>query len=215
MAIPLDFMGQTIQQWSDQIREDRNSQGLPPLTGEGGAIEVGQEALRQEFDSPRCVIVPGGLSEYTHRQRMPVSGMQGSDYPGQGFQAKALWTAWLGFTAHIWGDPYPTADTRPATVLPISWDFNTAIEIHRELCAALYRTCSGPTVRLDSADFNQPTNDLRRGRLLILSFAIEVIVTDSPFVRLVYGAHPDVEIDVTVKVDDHATEQPVIVIPPP
>jgi hypothetical protein len=187
--IPVDQIGEMLTAWSDLVRTSRQRQGLPPLADEAGGIAVGQERLADELDAPRIVLVPTGLRDFTNEMRQPAT----QTLTMADNQPKVLWTAWLGFQAHVWGDEWPGA-----TPKPMWWDFNTAIELFRELAMALYRTCSGPSIRMGEPTFVQPTDQARRGRLLVCEFAVKIPITDEPYVMLQYGAHPKVEIDVTM-----------------
>jgi hypothetical protein len=188
-VIPVDLIGEAIAQWSANVSASRARQGLPPLNGNDGndaQIAVGQEAIFNELDAPRIIIVPTGLSGFKNEQRMPnPPTLTMADN-----QPKVLWSANLEFTAYLWGDEWP-GDTPK----PIWWDFNTSLELFRELAMALYRTASGPSVTLGSPKFEQPSDQERRGRWLVAEFSIKIPITDEPYVTLPYGAHPKVEID--------------------
>lgn len=184
--IPVDQIGELLDAWSANVAASRNRQGLAPLTDEGGRFGVGQEAIFAELDAPRIVLVPTGLSDLKHKQRMPNP----PTHTMADNQPKVLWASWLGFNAYLWGDEWP-GDTPK----PIWWDFNTSLELFRELSMALYRTVTGPSIRMNGASWEQPTDQARRGRWLVADFAIEFPVCDEPYVMLPYGAHPDVEIN--------------------
>jgi hypothetical protein len=204
-VIPVDMLGEMLTAWSNQVAASRARQGLPPLTGEGGRIEIGEEAIAVELDAPRLIIVPTGLSNFKNEQRMPLS----PTHTMSDNQPKVLWSAHLGFTAYCWGDEWPGG-----TPTPIWWDFNTSLELFRELAGALYRTCTGPSVDLGAPRFEQPTHLARRGRWLVADFAIKIPILDEPYVMLQYGAHPKVEIDLTVETQNHEPDPPTpIVIP--
>ena len=203
--IPVDMIGDMMLAWSNQVAASRSRQGLPPLTDEGGKIAIGQERLNDEMSAPRIVLVPTGLSEFKNEQRMPLS----PTHTMADNQPKVLWSAWLGFEAHFWGDEWPGK-----TPKPMWWDFNTSLEMFRELASALYRTCTGPSVRMGAPSFDQPTDQARSGRLLKADFAIKIPILDEPYVMLQYGAHPKVEIDLTVETENHEPVPPTpIVIP--
>lgn len=183
--IPGDQIGDMLTAWSDRVQASRSSQGLPPLVDDG-RIAIGQERLRDEVDAPRVVLVPVGLADFVNELPMPaVQTLTVGDT-----QPKVLWSAWLGFEAHCWGEPYDGA-----APIPMWWDFNTSLELFRELAMAFYRTCSGPSVRMGSPRYEQPTDQTRRGRLLVADFAVKIRISDDPYLALEYGAHPKVEID--------------------
>lgn len=194
--IPVDQIGELISAWSANISASRARQGLPPLNGydgNDGQIAVGQERIADEMDAPRIIIVPTGLSDFKNEQRTLSAATQpaGPTLTMRDNQPKVLWSAKLEFTAYIWGDEWP-GDTPK----PIWWDFNTSLELFRELAMTLYRTASGPSVNLGAPVFDQPTDQERRGRWLVAPFSIKVPITDEPYVMLQYGAHPKVEIDI-------------------
>lgn len=190
--IPVDRIGELMTAWSAQVAASRARQGLPPLTDEGGVIGIGQESLMFELDAPRLVLVPTGLSDFKNEQRMPSGATTpaGPTHTMTDNQPKVLWSAMLGFTAYCWGDEWPGE-----TPKPIWWDYNTSLELFRELAMALYRTVTGPAIRMGTPTFEQPTDQARRGRWLVADFAIKIPITDEPYVMLQYGAHPKVEID--------------------
>jgi hypothetical protein len=159
---------------------------LAPLTDADQGIAIGQERCRDEMDAPRIVLVPTGLTGFKSEQRGPANPtLTMADN-----QPKVLWTARLGFVAHLWGDEWPGNLPKP-----MWWDFNTTLELARELSMAIYRTCSGALERsvvMSDMVFEQPTDQTRRGRLGLLSFAVVIPITDEPYVMIPYGAHPDV-----------------------
>lgn len=187
--IPVDLYGSFLSAWSANVSASRARQGLPPLNGidgNDGQIAIGQEEIAWEMAPPRITLVPKGITVSKNEMRMPnPPTLTIADN-----QPKVLWSAWLNFTAYFWGDEWP-GDTPK----PVWWDFNTTIELFREFAMALYRTCSGPSLKMDPADFEQPTDNARAGRWLVMPFSVLIPVTDEPYVTLPYGAHPKVEID--------------------
>lgn len=197
--IPANMIGDMMTAWSNHVSASRNRQGLAPLTNEGGMIGLGQEALAEELDSPRIVIVPVSLTQIKSEQA------GGYGHAGNGAPTftladnspKVLWTAHLGFVAHLWGDEWPGNAPKP-----MFWDFNTTLELHRELCVAIYRSVSGAlgrAVTIGDLDFDQPTNMVRRGRYATMPFAVVIPILDEPYVSIPYGAHPKVETEVTIE----------------
>lgn len=198
MSIP-DIFGSAILEWSKLVSASRSRQGLPPLTDPGGQIAIGQEELMTQLDAPRIIIVPQGLRNFQSRQPggPSIGGISAINPTLQPSTPKMLWSAELWFTAHFWGDEWPGNVPKP-----IFWDFNTTLELAREFSMAIYRSASGAlgrSVQMGDLEFEQPTDKLRRGRKAVLPFAFVIPILDDPFIKLEYGAHPEVEIDLTIE----------------
>jgi hypothetical protein len=168
-----------IDAWYPIIAASRERQVLPPLVDR--TIALGQERLRDEVDYPRIVIVPEGLSAF--RSELPAppapTGTISDASP------RVLWTARASMTAHFWGA-----------------DFDDVLELHRELCVAIYRTYSGAlerAVSLGDLTYVQDTDHVRRGRWASWSLSLVWRIDDEPWTALRYGEHPDVEIDLTMR----------------
>jgi hypothetical protein len=85
----------------------------------------------------------------------------------------------------LWGDPDPTG------VNPLL-DFNSTIELYRELLGAMYRNLAGaPNVQIGEFVWDQPSNENRLGRLLKGHVAFAVDITDEPY-TIVPFANPGV-----------------------
>jgi len=201
---------------SAQITTERVGLGLPALicpphvAGVVGSLMIGQEWLRREHSPPRIVLVPTG-ARYEHSRRpgvQPISGRVAEVEP------KFRFTRWLSFEAHLWGDP----DLSGTNGLQ---DFNACIELERELLTALYDNCGGtPNIRHSDSRIEQPSQDLRFGRLWILPFAIGTPVVDLSNVVLPFATATTagVQVDTTVQAnfpDGSSTEAGVIIAPPP
>lgn len=78
------------------------------------------------------------------------------------------------------------------------------MELYRELLGSFYRNLGGaPNIRIDRAQWSQPTNDVRRGRLLLLPIAWCCDIADEPYI-IVPFANPgvpgsSVQVDLTVQ----------------
>ena len=71
-------------------------------------------------------------------------------------------------------------------------DFNACLELYRELLGSMYRNCGGaPNVKVRDAEYRQPSNDNRLGRLLVVQVAWAADITDEPF-YIVPFANPGV-----------------------
>ena len=195
----------------------RISLGLAPLVcpssstpGVVGSIMVGQEWLRREQSPPRIILVPVGAKYMAPRRQgyQPPTGGSGDGEP------KVREQRWLLFEAHLWGDPDPTN-------LNALQDFNACIELEAELLTALYDNCGGtPNIQHGEARFEQPTNDVRLGRLMILPFAIGTNVTDLPNIVLPYATDSSGGVTVVTTVqatwpDGQSTLAGSIIAPPP
>ena len=62
------------------------------------------------------------------------------------------------------------------------------MELYRELLGALYRNVTAPALELGTARWEQPTNDRRDGRLLIVPVAFAADITDEPFTFLPFSS---------------------------
>ena len=199
-----------------QIAQRRVALGLPPLVapapptaGMVGALMIGQEWLRREQSPPRIVIVPVGAKYEYKRQPgvQPVRGRVGEISP------KLRERRWLCFEAHLWGDPDPTN----VTALQ---DFNACLELEAELLTAIYDNCGGtPNVKHSDSRFEQPTQDVRLGRLFVLPFAIGTDVTDLPYTILPYAtdASSGVSVHTTIEAvwnDGTSTIAGIVIAPP-
>jgi hypothetical protein len=101
-----------------------------------------------------------------------------------------FWKQWLGFEAHCWGEPNPSP-SNPYTQYDLLYDFNSCIELVRELAGAMYRNAGGvPNIRLSDTRWEQPGDDNRYGRLLVLPFAIGSDLADEPWTILPQSSAP-------------------------
>lgn len=201
---------------SQEIVGARTFLNLPPLVcpssaaGVVGSLMIGEEWLRREHSPPRIIIVPMG-TRYEPARRSGVQPYRGRIEEQSN---KYRQYRWIQFEAHLWGDP----DLTGVNALQ---DFNSCVELERELLTSLYDNCGNtPNVRVSDGRWEQPTHDLRFGRLLVVPFAIGTPVVDLPYVILPYATDTSsgVSIDTTVEVnwpDGSSTVVGVIVAPPP
>ena len=186
-----------------EIATVRASRTLPPLT----STHVGAEWLHSEEDAPRICIVPSKANYDTARGLGNQTGVVGD------FNPKPLFRRLLSFDAYCWGDDLP----RPQTEADTLYSFNSAIELERELIVALSHNLGGPAaLRLHGAQWDQPTDMNRRGRLLILSFAFETPVTQEPYIVLPYSTTAGVQIHATMETvfpDGQSSIAGVIIVP--
>jgi hypothetical protein len=99
------------------------------------------------------------------------------------------------FDAHLWGD----VDTTSSNTL---YDYNTTLELYRELVGAFWRQLGGaPSIEHGEARWSQPTNERRYGRLLIAPIAFYAELTDEPYILLPYSTatSPGVQVHVTLQ----------------
>jgi hypothetical protein len=99
------------------------------------------------------------------------------------------------FDAHIWGDVDPSGAN------PL-YDFNTTLELYRELVGAFWRQLGGaPSLEHGESRWVQPTDDRRLGRMLVAPIAFFADLTDEPYVLLPYSTatSPGVQAHVTVE----------------
>lgn len=162
----------------------RTLQGLNPL--KTGGFLFGEEQLRREHAPPRVVIVPTGAT-YAKTRRMaqgPVTG-RFSDLDPKVFLARLQ-----GFEAHFWGQDTLTPST-PFTVADLVSGFNDCVELERSFLDGLRIYCGNVyNFHVERAEFRQPTDDNRNGRLYVLTFSIETQVSTLPAVVLPYSSTP-------------------------
>jgi len=184
-------MATLFQGVQQQVNLERQLQGLAPLVNPYGSpgFLFGQEWLQQEHDAPRVVIVPTG-GGFVLRARMSqtqaVTGKRSDINP------KVFRTWRQTFEAHLWGDEVPgSALSTPPTVAELVSGFDACQELQRELMNGL-RIYAGnmPNLEFERSEYRQPTDNVRRGRLLVLHFAVEVPVSTLPAIPLSYSSVP-------------------------
>ena len=163
---------------------------LPPLVP-NGAILIGQEWLAFEHDAPRIVVVPT-RTEYT--------GAITTNPPQVGTGtplAKAVYSRWMDWEAHVWGEPDPTG-------VDPTYDFDSTLELEREFLYAMQATMTIPVSVPRSGEWRQPQDVQRRGRLLVVSFRIWTPVMAPPYNVLPYAqtvGDGGVERDITAQIN--------------
>ena len=210
-----------------QIVTIRAGLGLPPMQplvagSTGGGFQIGQEFLQQQQVAPRIVIVPTG-GDFDFMTTMPVGAISDPRTSPR----KPIYSEWAKFEAYIWGDPDLTprpsgGAAGPAPYVPNArFDFNTTYELRREFISAMYDAMTGGSFRPTSAAWVQPTDNVRYGRVYVLSFQIRVPIEQEPYVYLAYSTtlgDGGVEGVTTVNLTDPtgANPEPIgIVIAPP
>jgi hypothetical protein len=196
------------------IQSVRHSRGLRPLVCPPGyqtaPILMGQEWLRREHAPPRIVLVPTHLrnSGGSALGIQPMAGLI-SERP-----LKVFWRAIIGFDAHLWGDSDVTAINSLV-------DFNTTIELYRELLGAMVRVQGGiPNVSIGEARWDQPTDDRRAGRLLVVPIGFYADITDEPYVVVPWatqstsGLQASITVTETVPDGSSSTSSGFIIAPP-
>jgi hypothetical protein len=190
----------------------RTARGLPALVAPpglpAGAVAVGKEWLMQEWSPPRVILVPTTIRLLPARQvgGQPMAGLITQRNP------KELWRAFVAFEAHLWGDPDPAFTN-------VALDFNSSLELFRELYGALYNRLGGPpNLSPVSAQWEQPTNDVRMGRLLVATFEVGVSLADEPWTTLPYStaSQSGVQVHATVVTlfpDGQSSSTGVIIAP--
>jgi len=197
----------------DQVRANRN---LPPLRGAptgypAGSIMVGEEWLRHEQSPPRIVLVPTTISLSPARMlgiQAAANSQRVSDLPLRSFYYQRI-----RFDAHLWGNPDPNGAN------PL-YDFNSTLELYRELVGAFYRQLGGaPSIEHGEARWAQPTQDRRLGRMLIVPIAFFGDLTDEPYTLLPYSTATSGGVQAAITVvenfpDGSSTAAGPIVAPP-
>lgn len=202
---PTDFVA-IFSQIFGEMTAVRTARGLPPLT----AYHMGAEWLLAEEDAPRIVVVPTGASYEKYRGLGDQTGIVGD------FNPKPFYRRLVSFDAYCWGNDKPSTSTETDTWV----SFNTAIEIEREFLVAVVHNVGGPAaVEMRGSKWDQPTDMNRRGRLLVVSLALETIVSQEPYIVLPFStaSTSGVQIDATISMlwpDGTSTVAGVIIAPP-
>lgn len=162
-----------------QVVSTRAARSLPPLVG----AHLGKEWVRFEESPPRIVVVPTRASfEYARMNgTLPPTGQVDATNP------PIFASAWLHFEAHAWGEEDPNP---PSTLTEASlwYSFRSTLELVREFLDALRFNLgnvtnprSGNGVRIDTAEWRQPSDLNRLGRMLVVPFSIPTPVVSEPF----------------------------------
>lgn len=184
-----------LREISADVQSVRAVRQLPALVCPGTSpvapFLMGQEQAFREHAPPRVVFIPTAVTANPG----PLVGLQQSANWSQ-MLSKTFYWGLVEFEVHLWGDPDPTGAN------PLA-DFNSAVELYREVVGASIRQSGGiPCVKTGRAEWKQPANDNRLGRLLVLQLGIYVPISDEPY-SYVPIANPgvpgtSVQIDVTV-----------------
>lgn len=153
--------------------------------------------------------------DHPHRGRNP-HGSAAYDGEGEPIEPTPFWRGFLGFDAHLWGEPDPSG------VNPLH-DFNSTIELYRELLGAIARrlgNVANVQVAINEGRWEQPTQDKRFGRKVVLPWSFAFNVADEPWIVLPFATAtvPGVQVDTTIEMDfpdGSSTVVGVIVAPPP
>ena len=192
----------------------RTANSLPALSYDPNGLPfIGREWLSQNYDAPRIVIVPiGGPIGAV----MQASNAGATDYEiGSIPLRKNLYKCQHEFEAHIWGEPDPQFLNAPTSkVGSLVYDFNSTFELMREFISALQQSMTIPTGHPLSFEWDQPTDINRRGRLLVLKFAVMIPILYEPFTILPYApASGGVTVEATVEIGSSSVGP--IIIPTP
>lgn len=191
-----------------QVQQARSTLGLAPLSPAGRPLFfLGLQGAIQEDDAPRIVIVPQ-TSTYDR------GFILGAGNAGNGqISNKSIFTRWLSFDAHFWGDPDPTG-------VNASQDFDACLELEREFLQAMYEN-AGAIFQPISGTWIETAHDARRGRLYVLSFRIATPVLEDAYLVLPYatsttaGVVGSTQIQTTMPSGNVYTLTSAISAPPP
>jgi hypothetical protein len=197
-----------------EIATVRAARSLPAAT-----LHLGQEWLQATESPPRIVVVPTTFRYGPSRQLGGAAGpnayfTQASSNP------KAVWRRIVGFDAYCWGDESPSMSSPPVENPDAWYGFSSATELERELLIALRNNLGGAAAISEmSARWEQSTDMLKLGRLLIVSFAFDTPVTQEPYVILPFASETasGVQVSATMEEvwpDGTSTIAGVIVTPP-
>ncbi len=201
--------------WSSifgEIATVRTNRSLPAAT-----LHLGQEWLVAEESPPRIVVVPTTFRYGPSRQL----GGAGNIFATQASSdPKAIWRRIMSFDAFIWGNESPSPSVPPVENPDLWYSFSSTTELERELLIALRNNLGGAAaIAIEGARWEQPTDLLRFGRLLVLQFAFDTPVTQEPAVILPFATQTTSGVQVSATIeevwpDGTSTIAGVIVAPP-
>ena len=205
---PTDLIAIFTTLFSD-VASVRAARLLPPMV----SMHLGKEQIATEESPPRIVVVPTH-NTYEYARVVGVQPMTGL---ATAINPPTFCTRWMHFDAHLWGDESPTPAS-PLTEQDLWYSFNSTIEIEREFLQAIARnlgnisnTRSGVNVRLGDSRWVQPSDQMRLGRKLVLSFSVGFPVTYEPFVMATpTSAAVDMKM---VFLDGTSSDQGTVIVP--
>lgn len=205
---PTDLVAIFTTLFSD-VAAVRVARLLPPLV----SAHLGKEQVRTEESPPRIVVIPThNTYEYARVVgKQPMTGLVTAINP------PTICTRWMHFDAHFWGDESPTP-ANPITEQDLWYSFNSTVELEREFIQAIARnlgnignTRSGENVRLGESRWVQPSDQMRLGRELVLSFSVGFPVTYEPWgIATPTSAAIDM---VMVFADGSSSDQGTVIVP--
>lgn len=219
MATPYVYPNDVPAYWravSAYLATTRAAIGLPPLNGPDGPgsgnVAVGKEFVPYQLAPPYIVVVPNGFDYQAGRK---------VDNPPGVLDRYVAFLRWERFTAYLWGDPgsdYSAVSPYPSQTIGDS--YNTTIELERELLIALVSQSTVPGVQPTGADWVQPDDVTRLGRLLELRFRIQTPVADIPWTALPFANSTTAGVVVQSSLvlygpDGSGPNDPSIVVPSP
>ena len=208
---PMLTVVDTMSQLASDIASVRKARKLKPLVCPPGfptaPIMIGQEWVRREQTPPRIVLVPTGIRN-SPGAAIGIQPMAGdiSQRP-----LKVFWRGIIMFDAHLWGDPDPSSQNS-------LFDFDTTIELYRELLGSMVRVQGGiPNVSIEQARWDQPTEDRRLGRLLIVPIGFYADISDEPYVVVPWATQSTsgLQADITVSELNGSSTNSVVIVAPP
>lgn len=196
------------------VRGLRQGLSLPALNGPDGAgtgtIPVGQEFKPYQLDAPSVTVVPTGIEFFPAKR----AGERDGTLAGVFTNGRALYLMQVQHEIWMWGDPDP-GKQQPG------YDFNSCVELLREVVGAMQRAAGGiPSIQLSAARFDQPTDVNRRGRMLVLPVSFWAPIVDEPYILEPFATSttPGVHIAATLEEvfnDGSSTIAGIINAPPP
>lgn len=192
--IDFDAFFRTVEGHIQNSRKRRSQ----PLLVPNNQILVGKETLPQQISSPSIRIVPGDV-RYT-----------ASDYIPDNTEPRTVYSQWLSFEAHCWGQDDPAG-------LKLLYGFSTALELGRQLIVALVDSNIGPAnVHVLGGSWVQEVNVNRQGRVLVLNIEIETWVTRDPAIQVpaATSTTPGVTTAISVEIQPSGTVATTFTAPP-
>jgi hypothetical protein len=191
----------------------RSTNGLPPLNGPDGVgtgtIPIGAEYLDMQL-SPPCIWVVPVSERFGPKDRSGIEDGYTQPPPTRYYTTRHTLEAWC------WGDEDPSFAATGNT----AYSFDSTLELRREFVLGLVKLGDVPELGSLEGRWEQPSNEVRLGRLFVLTFDVKLGLDDDPYVFLPFATDSSSGVQVVTTIqaispDGTSTEQMGTIIAPP